>query len=131
MARAHSLLAATAWRGGMLETLAKDELAPYAERARVSGPAVQLAAEAVEPMAMVLHEMGPMRRGMAPCRPPAAKRSSTGNCWHSRASACAGGRLAGRPNGTAAASGLRHPPMRQVVQRQPKGISELNGRRPA
>ncbi|RYJ02225.1 MAG: hypothetical protein EON47_08195, partial [Acetobacteraceae bacterium] len=57
MARAHSLLAATAWRGGMLETLAKDELAPHAGQARISGPAVQLAAEAVQPLAMVLHEL--------------------------------------------------------------------------
>lgn len=57
MARAHTLLASTAWRGGALRTLAEGELEPYRGRVRLDGPPVRLAAEAVQPCAMLLHEL--------------------------------------------------------------------------
>jgi two-component sensor histidine kinase len=57
MARAHSLLAKEAWSGADLRALAEDELAPYSERIQITGPSAHLAAEAVQPMAMLLHEL--------------------------------------------------------------------------
>lgn len=57
MARAHSLLSKAAWSGGGVEAIAEGELAPYAGRAVLAGPAANLVAEAVQPMAMLLHEL--------------------------------------------------------------------------
>jgi two-component sensor histidine kinase len=57
MARAHSLLAQGAWVGGDIRTIAESELAPYTERVHLSGPPAHLAAGAVQPMAMLLHEL--------------------------------------------------------------------------
>jgi two-component sensor histidine kinase len=57
MARAHSVLASHAWNGAELAAVAEGELAPYAGRYRSAGPAAWLAAEAVQPMAMLLHEL--------------------------------------------------------------------------
>ena len=111
MARAHSLLAATAWRGGMLETLAKDELAPHAGQARISGPAVQLAAEAVQPMAMVLHELTANATQHGALSAPSGQVDLD---WEHAGAARPQPALAGdwraAPARAAAASGLRHPP---------------------
>ena len=57
MSRAHSLLAAESWRGVDLGALIGFELAPYAGRVRPAGPPVRLAADAVQPVGMVLHEL--------------------------------------------------------------------------
>ncbi|MGK7870219.1 HWE histidine kinase domain-containing protein [Falsiroseomonas sp. E2-1-a20] len=57
MARAHTLLAATSWLGGALRTLAEGELEPYRGRVHLDGPPIRLAAEAVQPCAMLLHEL--------------------------------------------------------------------------
>lgn len=57
MARAHSLLAKGAWVGGDIRTIAESELAPYAERIHLAGPPAHLTAGAVQPMAMLLHEL--------------------------------------------------------------------------
>lgn len=57
MARAHSVLASQAWNGAELAAVAEGELAPYAGRYRSAGPPAWLAAEAVQPMAMLLHEL--------------------------------------------------------------------------
>ncbi|MFC7473540.1 HWE histidine kinase domain-containing protein [Dankookia sp. GCM10030260] len=57
MARAHSLLSKAAWSGGDVKAIAEGELAPYAERVVLAGPAANLVAEAVQPMAMLLHEL--------------------------------------------------------------------------
>ena len=68
LARVHSLLAEGGWSGTDLRAVAERELAPYAParvtgaavpRATVSldGPPVPLAAAAVQPLAMVLHEL--------------------------------------------------------------------------
>ena len=57
MARAHSLLAQEAWSGAALRLVAEDELAPHTGRVALTGPPVFLAAEVVQPMAMVLHEL--------------------------------------------------------------------------
>jgi PAS domain S-box-containing protein len=63
LARVHSLLAEEGWSGADLRAVAERELAPYAgltgQGAVVSleGPAVPLAATAVQPLAMVLHEL--------------------------------------------------------------------------
>ncbi len=68
LARVHSLLAEGGWSGTDLRAVAERELAPYAAaggtggavpRATVSldGPPVPLAAAAVQPLAMVLHEL--------------------------------------------------------------------------
>lgn len=58
MARAHSLLARQNWIGADLRALAEGELAANADRVRLSGPAIRLAPEAVQPMAMLLNELG-------------------------------------------------------------------------
>jgi two-component sensor histidine kinase len=69
MARAHSLLAKGNWSGADLRELARKELASYdagpgagaaldgRPRLHISGPPTQLAADAVQPMSMVLHEL--------------------------------------------------------------------------
>jgi two-component sensor histidine kinase/CheY-like chemotaxis protein len=61
LARAHGLLAKGRWTGADLRALAVEELAPYlgadADRASVSGPVVALGPDAVQPTAMVLHEL--------------------------------------------------------------------------
>ncbi|UEM06097.1 PAS domain S-box protein [Skermanella rosea] len=59
MARAHTLLAASRWSGADLAALIVDELAPFASvgRIAVQGPAVSIAAEAAQAVAMCLHEL--------------------------------------------------------------------------
>jgi PAS domain S-box-containing protein len=63
LARAHSLLAEAGWLGANLRTVAERELAPYAAgprnggAVRLHGPAVPLAPTAVQPLAMLLHEL--------------------------------------------------------------------------
>ncbi|PWS38659.1 hypothetical protein DFH01_05165 [Falsiroseomonas bella] len=59
LARAHDLLARDLWRGAGLREIAAEELAAYLEagRAGIAGPPVRLAAEAAQPVSMVLHEL--------------------------------------------------------------------------
>lgn len=59
MANAHALLSRSQWQGVSLAELARSELAPYVREgsARVEGPEVRLSAEAIQPMAIVLHEL--------------------------------------------------------------------------
>lgn len=63
LARAHTLLARGRWRGAELRVVAEEALAPFvgageaAPRAILSGPAVSLAATAVQAIAMALHEL--------------------------------------------------------------------------
>jgi two-component sensor histidine kinase len=57
MARAHSVLASQAWNGAEVAAVVEGELAPYAGRYRSEGPPAWLAAEAVQPLAMLLHEL--------------------------------------------------------------------------
>lgn len=57
MARAHRILAAEGWGGVALQTLAESELAAYPEHTSIAGPTVLLQAEAVQAIAMVLHEL--------------------------------------------------------------------------
>lgn len=67
LARAQALLAAERWTGAPLMTVLREELAPFgaaedaAEEGRgrfvLSGPALRLQAEAVQPLAMVFHEL--------------------------------------------------------------------------
>ncbi|WP_052389706.1 MHYT domain-containing protein [Belnapia moabensis] len=57
MARAHSLLATEGWRGADLRALAQGELATHPGRISIAGSPVSLRAEAVQPVAMLLHEL--------------------------------------------------------------------------
>ncbi|WP_137126444.1 HWE histidine kinase domain-containing protein [Roseomonas sp. HF4] len=67
LARAQALLAAERWTGAPLMTVLREELAPFgaaddtAEDGRgrfvLSGPALRLQAETVQPLAMVFHEL--------------------------------------------------------------------------
>jgi PAS domain S-box-containing protein len=63
LARAHSLLAEGGWLGADMRTVAERELAPYAAGSmnsgavRLDGAAVPLAPTAVQPLAMLLHEL--------------------------------------------------------------------------
>ena len=64
LARAHGLLAHGGWSGAELEAVVAGELAPFlparpgaAGRTRLAGPPLMLRAEAVQPLAMVVHEL--------------------------------------------------------------------------
>lgn len=59
LARTHSLLASNRWRYADLKVVVADELASWGGERGVSigGPAVSLRPEAVQPMAMLLHEL--------------------------------------------------------------------------
>jgi PAS domain S-box-containing protein len=58
LGRVHSLLAEEGWAGVELSDLASRELAGFADQSiSISGPAVHLRAQAVQPFAMVLHEL--------------------------------------------------------------------------
>ena len=62
LARAHSLLAEGGWYGADLRAVAERALSPHAPTAgggtvRLDGPPVPLASAAVQPLAMVLHEL--------------------------------------------------------------------------
>ncbi len=64
LARAHDLLAEHEWRGADMAEIARQELAAWLgggpamdPRVRISGPPVALAARAVQPLAMTLHEL--------------------------------------------------------------------------
>ncbi|MBE9605166.1 PAS domain-containing protein [Acetobacteraceae bacterium H6797] len=59
LGRAHTLLSRERWQGADLRQLVTDELAPYLEsgRVRLDGPALPIMAVAVQPLAMVVHEL--------------------------------------------------------------------------
>ena len=57
MARAHSLLATGGWKGAELHALAEGELAAHAGQVSLAGPCLSLAPDAVQPVAMLLHEL--------------------------------------------------------------------------
>jgi two-component sensor histidine kinase len=59
LARVHTLLARDRWTGAALAEIAKEELAAFHRRDRVtiSGPDLRLKPDAVQPISMVLHEL--------------------------------------------------------------------------
>jgi PAS domain S-box-containing protein len=58
LARAHSLLSALRWRNVPLARLVESEAEPFGgRRILADGPAVELAAEQVQPLGLILHEM--------------------------------------------------------------------------
>jgi two-component sensor histidine kinase len=59
LANAHALLSRSRWEGVGLGELVRGELAFYAKEgsAHIEGPDIELAAEATQPVAMVLHEL--------------------------------------------------------------------------
>jgi two-component sensor histidine kinase len=58
LARVHELLSCNRWQGVSLREIVRREFAPYAaDNIVVRGPSVTLTAEAVQPLAMVLHEL--------------------------------------------------------------------------
>lgn len=59
LARAHTLLAERKWEGADLKSVIEQELAAYApgQSCDLSGPAVRLVPEAVQPVGMVVHEL--------------------------------------------------------------------------
>ncbi|HYC02112.1 MAG TPA: PAS domain-containing protein [Azospirillaceae bacterium] len=57
LAQAHTMLAKAGWNGAELGALARAELQPFGERATVEGPAVVLAATAVQSFCLLLHEL--------------------------------------------------------------------------
>ena len=59
LGRAHMLLAQESWAGSDLRAVVEAELSPYVAggRATLAGPEVRLAPEAVQPLAMILHEL--------------------------------------------------------------------------
>jgi PAS domain S-box-containing protein len=59
LVRAHSLLAQASWQGADLEQTIGDEIDAYIRtgQASISGPRVTLAANAVQPVSLVFHEM--------------------------------------------------------------------------
>jgi PAS domain S-box-containing protein len=59
LARAHSLLSRSEWRGAPLDEVVRDELSPYASDGQVelAGPPVSLAPLAVQPLSLMFHEL--------------------------------------------------------------------------
>jgi two-component sensor histidine kinase/integral membrane sensor domain MASE1 len=58
LARVHELLSCNRWQGVSLREIVGREFAPYAaDNITIKGPNVMLIAEAVQPLAMVLHEL--------------------------------------------------------------------------
>lgn len=59
LARAHSLLSQSKWRGAPLEQLIRDELLPYAKEQQLSldGPAINCSASAVQSLSLLFHEL--------------------------------------------------------------------------
>lgn len=61
LARAHDLLSRSRWRGGDLRVIAEEELRAYdtatIDRIAISGPKVMLGANAIQAIAMTLHEL--------------------------------------------------------------------------
>ncbi|WP_114395030.1 sensor histidine kinase [Oleisolibacter albus] len=60
LARAHTLLAKSRWRGADLSTLIGEELMPYGDaevRITLAGPAVTLQADAVQSIGLLFHEL--------------------------------------------------------------------------
>jgi PAS domain S-box-containing protein len=57
MARAHSLLAKESWKGVDLRSVAESELAALKGQVQLDGPSVRLVPDAVQPVAMLLHEL--------------------------------------------------------------------------
>jgi PAS domain S-box-containing protein len=61
LANVHSLFVETRWRGANLQTIAKNELAPYSEaddrRVQIYGPPLLLTPDVAQAMAMTLHEL--------------------------------------------------------------------------
>jgi two-component sensor histidine kinase len=56
--RTHELLSESNWRGASLAEIVRREIAPYAAgNAEAGGPSVTLKAEAIQAVAMVLHEL--------------------------------------------------------------------------
>jgi len=59
LARAHSLLSQSQWRGAPLDQLIRDELLPYAKESQLAirGPALRCSAAAVQSMSLLIHEL--------------------------------------------------------------------------
>ncbi len=59
LARAHSLLSQSQWRGAPLEQLIRDEMAPYAKEPQltIDGPAITCTASAVQSLSLLFHEL--------------------------------------------------------------------------
>jgi PAS domain S-box-containing protein len=61
LANVHSLFVETRWRGANLQTIAKNELAPYSRaderRVQIYGPPLLLAPDVAQAIAMTLHEL--------------------------------------------------------------------------
>jgi two-component sensor histidine kinase len=57
LGKTHSLLAQNGWRGSSLREVAESELRSYGEAVQLAGPPVGLPPEAVQPLAMALHEL--------------------------------------------------------------------------
>lgn len=59
LARAHSLLAQSQWRGVPLEQLIRDELLPYSKESQLSvhGPPIACSAAAVQSLSLLFHEL--------------------------------------------------------------------------
>jgi len=59
LARAHTLLSQSQWRGAALEELIRDELLPYAKESQltVEGPPISCSASAVQSLSLLFHEL--------------------------------------------------------------------------
>jgi len=59
LARAHSLLSQSQWRGAPLEQLIRDELNPYAKESQltIEGPPITCTASAVQSLSLLFHEL--------------------------------------------------------------------------
>lgn len=57
LGRAHELLIDASWSGAPLQQVVESELAGFTDRVKVTGPALELSASAVQTFALIVHEL--------------------------------------------------------------------------
>lgn len=57
LARVHSVLAVSEWKGAPLHSIVQNEMEAYTGRVSFDGPSILLKAGATQPMAIILHEL--------------------------------------------------------------------------
>jgi PAS domain S-box-containing protein len=129
LVRAHALLSQASWRGADLAQTIGDEMEPYVRsgQASISGPRVTLAANAVQPVSMVFHELATNAIKHGALREPHGEVSL---CWRAEEAALVfeWQELGGPPIAPPTRKGFGSTLLREVVTRQLRGALDLDWR---